>query len=180
MSSKRQIAFLRGINVGRNKRIAMSALRSLVEELGYEDVRTHLQSGNVVFTTSASPGRAAKAMEDELAAKLGISVRVLVRTDKELAGVVDRNPLGDVATDPTRLLVTFLSGRPDPARLRGLDPADYGPDVYRVRDREVYVWCPNGLAASKLGHAFWEKRLELTATGRNWRTVTRLLELAQV
>jgi uncharacterized protein (DUF1697 family) len=180
VSAKRQVALLRGINLGRSKRIAMADLRALVEGLGYADVRTHLQSGNVLLTTSASPARAAKAIEGALDAELGVDVRVLVRTDDELASVVDRNPLGDVATDPARLLVTFLSGRPDPKRLRALDPADFEPDVFRAGAREIYVWCPNGYAGTKLTHAFWEKQLGLTGTARNWRTVTKLLELARV
>jgi len=179
VSAKRQVALLRGINLGRNKRIAMADLRKLVEGLGYEEVRTHLQSGNVVFTTADSPARAAKAIEGELDAKLGMDVRVLIRTDRELAGVVERNPLGDVMTDPTRLFVTFLSAKPDARRVRGIDPSKFVPDVFRVGDREVYVWCPNGYAGTKLNHAFWEKQLGLTGTARNWRTVTRLLELAR-
>src|SRR5205814_433255 len=170
---------LRGINIGRSKRIAMADLRALVEGLGYEDVRTHLQSGNVVFSTSVSQAQAARAIEGALDAEFGMDVRVLVRTDGELASVVDRNPLGDVATDPSRLLVTFLSARPDQKRLRDLDPADFEPDVFRAGDREIYVWCPNGYAGTRLNHAFWEKQLVLTGTARNWRTVTKLLELAR-
>ncbi len=179
MSEKRQVALLRGINLGRSKRIAMADLRKLVEGLGYKDVRTHLQSGNVVFTTGASPARAAKAIEAELDSRLGMDVRVLIRTDRELARVVDRNPLGDVMTDPTRLFVTFLSAKPDAKRVRGVDLSEFEPDAFRVADREVYVWCPNGYAGTKLNHAFWEKQLGLTGTARNWRTVTRLLELAR-
>lgn len=179
MSARRQVALLRGINLGRNKRIAMADLRQLVAGLGFEDVRTHLQSGNVVFTTADSPARAAQAIEDELEAKLGMDVRVLIRTDSELAGVVEQNPLADVITDPTRLFVTFLSARPDAKRVRGIDQSKFEPDVFRLGAREVYVWCPNGYAGTKLNHAFWEKQLGLTGTARNWRTVTRLLELTR-
>jgi uncharacterized protein (DUF1697 family) len=179
VTATRQVALLRGINVGRNKRIAMADLRALVEALGYEDVRTHLQSGNVVLTASVSPVRVAKAIADALGSKLGVDVRVLVRTERELASVVERNPLAAVATDPARLLVTFLSGKPDPKRLRALAPADFEPDVFRAGDREIYVWCPNGYAGTKLSHSFWEKQLGLIGTARNWRTVKRLLELAR-
>ena len=179
MSEQRQVALLRGINLARNKRIAMADLRAVVEGLGYGEVRTHLQSGNVVFKTADSPARAGRAIEGELDAKLGMEVRVLIRTDRELARVVERNPLGDLMTDPARLLVTFLSAEPDAKRVRGIDPSEFEPDAFRIADREVYVWCPNGYAGTKLNHAFWEKQLGVTGTARNWRTVTRLLELAR-
>jgi uncharacterized protein (DUF1697 family) len=178
VTATHQVALLRGINLGRSKRIAMADLRALVEALGYEDVRTHLQSGNVVYKAPVPPAQAGNAIEGALGSKLGMDVRVLVRTDKDLASVVDRNPLADVATDPTRLLVTFLSGKPDPKRLRALDPGDFEPDVFRAGDREIYVWCPNGVGKTMLGHAFWERYLGLTATARNWNTVTKLLALA--
>jgi uncharacterized protein (DUF1697 family) len=175
----RQVALLRGINVGRSKRVGMADLRESVEALGYDDVRTYLQSGNVVFTgKDGRPERAAQKIEDQLAERLGLDVRVLVRTRDELAEVIDRNPLSEIASDPRRLLVAFLSSSPDPKRLRDVDPADFEPDAFAVGAREIYLWCPDGFHATKLGHAFWEKQLQLTATARNWNTVTKLLALA--
>ncbi len=155
----------------------MARLREVIEALGYRDVRTHLQSGNVVFTSERAPEQAAREIEGAVAEHL-ISVPVLVRTRDELAKIVERNPLGDVASDPKRYLVTFLSAPPDRGRLRELDAAAFEPEVFRVVGREAYVWSPGGVRASQLSYAFWEKHFQLTATARNWNTVTKLLTLA--
>lgn len=179
MSTTAKVAFLRGINLGPRMRVEMARLRELVEALDYDDVRTYLQSGNVVFATSVAAPEAARAIERQIQEHLGLTVPVLVRTEDELAAIVDANPLRDVATDPARYLVNFLSAPPDPARLRELDASDFEPETFRVVGSEAYVWSPSGVRASRLSHAFWEKRFEVTATGRNWNTVTKLLALAR-
>lgn len=173
------VALLRGINVGGHQKIAMADLRRLLTELGLADVRTHLQSGNALFTCSAKAAKAlGREIEDRISRDLGLDVKVLVRSRDELAKVVTANPLGDVATDPAKHLVSFLAAEPDPAVLKAIDPADFEPDQFRVDDRVVYLWCPNGVLASKLPAAFSDKRLGVTTTTRNWRTTTKLLELA--
>jgi uncharacterized protein (DUF1697 family) len=171
------VALLRGINLAGRARVEMARLRDVIEALGYRDVRTHLQSGNVVFTSERAPEEAAREIEGAVAEHL-ISVPVLVRTRDELAKIVELDPLGDVATDTRRYLVTFLSGRPDRRRLRDLDAADFEPEAFHVAGREAYVWSPGGVRASRLSYAFWEKHFGLTATARNWNTVTKLLALA--
>ncbi|HEV3322474.1 MAG TPA: DUF1697 domain-containing protein [Solirubrobacteraceae bacterium] len=176
----RQIALLRGVNVGGHNRVPMAHLRELMGELGYGDVRTHLQSGNAVFTAPGTPPeQAAREIEGQLASALGLGVRVLVRTVAELAQVVAANPLPDAVAEPSRLLVTFLSAPPSPELLRDLDPADFEPDLFGVGEREIYVWCPEGVRTIKLSYAFFERRFGVVATARNWNTVTRLLELAR-
>ncbi len=177
----RQIALLRGVNVGGNNRVPMAHLRELLQELGYGDVRTHLQSGNAVFTApGTSPEQAAREIEGVLERSLGLGVRVLVRTADDLARVVSANPLPEAAAEePSRLLVTFLSAPPDPERLRELDPVDFEPDLFGFGEREIYVWCPEGVRTIKLSYAFFEKRFGVVATARNWNTVTKLLALAR-
>jgi uncharacterized protein (DUF1697 family) len=175
----KSVALLRGINLGRNKRVAMSDLRDLVTGLGYTDVSTHLQSGNVVFDAGAtSPEAAAREIEAEIGRRLGMRVSVLVRTGDELAAVVKNNPMPERTAEPTKLLVAFLDQAPPPERMAEVDPAEFAPDEFQVAGREVYVWLPNGQQGAKLSNESWEKRLGVTATSRNWRTVTRLLELA--
>jgi uncharacterized protein (DUF1697 family) len=179
-ASVRKVALLRGVNVGGNNIVPMASLREMLCELGYEDVRTHLQSGNAVFNAPGTPPeKAAQAIEEQLARSLGLNVRVLVRTAAELVRVLDANPLPEAVSEPARLLVNFLSAAPDPERLGALDPADFEPDVFGVGEREIYVWCPEGVRATKLSYAFWEKRLGVVATARNWNTVTRLRELIE-
>jgi uncharacterized protein (DUF1697 family) len=174
------VALLRAVNVGGRNRVAMSSLRELLTGLGYEQVRTHLQSGNAVLTAAGmSPERVAQEIEGALTAELGLTVRVLVRTHAELQRVVAENPLLDIGDDRARLLVMFLSGAPDRDVLDELAPADFEPEVFAVGEREIYAWYPQGAHATRLSNAFWERRLGVSSTGRNWRTVTRLLELME-
>lgn len=171
----RQVGLLRGINVGGHNKIGMASLRELLGDLGFDNVRTHLQSGNIVFTVDTSPDESARAVEAGIADRFGSAVPVVVRTRDELARTVDDNPLREVATDPAKLLVIFLSGAPDRQRVESVDP---GSEVFSLGTREIHLWCPDGVRESRLSAVFWEKRLGLTATARNWNTVTKLLALA--
>ncbi|MGH9128545.1 MAG: DUF1697 domain-containing protein [Acidimicrobiales bacterium] len=173
------MALLRGINVGSHNRVGMAELRELVSGLGFGDVRTHMQSGNVIFTSDgALPAEAESKMQTALARLLGLEVRVIVRTRQELADVVAANPLGRVAADPSRYFVAFLSATPEPERSVGLEPASNEADQLVLSGREAYLWCPNGARETRLTNSFLEKRLGVAATSRNWNTVTRLLALA--
>ncbi len=140
--AKRQIALLRGINLGSQRRVSMGALRELVAGLGYEDVRTHLQSGNIVLTTPEKGERLQKALERAISAELGIEIEVIVRTRDELAKVVAHNPLADVADNPARYLVSFLSAKPDPKVVRELAKLNVAPEQFVVHGRELYAWHP--------------------------------------
>jgi uncharacterized protein (DUF1697 family) len=173
------VAFLRAVNVGGRNRVAMAHLRELLSGLGYGAVRTHLQSGNAVFTVAVGtpPEEVALQIEGALEAQLGLAARVLVRTRAELERVVAENPLLDVASDHARMLVVFLDGAPDHEVMSELAPADFEPDVFALGEREIYAWYPDGVGETRLSNAFWERRLGLAATGRNWNTVTRLLEM---
>lgn len=166
------IALLRGVNVGRNRRISMAELRRTLEQAGYGEVRTHGQSGNVVFASRKKP----VTLERELRDLLG--VEVVVRTLEELAAVVAHDPLRRVADSGSRYLVTFLS-RPLPAAAaRELKTATVAPERLVVHGREVYSWHPGGLYDSPLAKALAAPR-DVVATARNWNTVAKLLALAQ-
>lgn len=179
MTAGRQVALLRGINVGRAKRVAMADLRALVEGLGYGDVRTLLNSGNVVFTApGVAPGAAAARIEEALVARLGVSSRVTVLTAAELAAAVTENPLLEVANDPSRLLVAFLAKPSDRSRLKPLVEQDWSPEVLSVGTRVAYIWCPEGILASRLPEAVG-RALGDGVTTRNWATVTKLQALAE-
>ncbi len=169
------VALLRGINVGRHKRVGMGDLRALLESLGFHDVRTYLQSGNATFT--ASQGDAAeleRRMAAAMATALGLDVKVLVRTAAQLAAVVDANPFP--GADPKELHVAFLSAPAPPDTVAGLEPADFAPDQFELGDAVIYLRLPNGLMGSRLPD--WERVLGVAVTQRNWNTVTRLRELA--
>ncbi|MDX6476284.1 MAG: hypothetical protein QOH95_1795 [Gaiellaceae bacterium] len=167
----RQIALLRGVNVGGNKKVEMAKLRALMEELGYRDVRTYVNSGNVVFSGRSRP---AKHLETAIAKTFGFEVPVVLRTRDELAAVVKANPLRKVANDPAKHLVVFCSEQA-PVEL---EAADFEPETFVVRGREVYLWTPGGLRNSPLAKLLANKSLGTKSTARNWRTVEKLLELA--
>ncbi len=172
------IVLLRGINVGGRRRVAMSDLRALLTSLGYDGILTHVQSGNVVLSSRAAPGRVKQTIEKGLAAELALDVEVFVRTRDELAAVIARDPLGHVADDGARYLVSFLSGKPDAEAVRAAQDAEVGRERFVLHGSEIYLWHPDGVHASKLAKVLSEKRLGVTATARNWNTVTKLLELA--
>lgn len=175
MSGKTWVALLRAVNLGPRNKIAMADLRTLLAGLGYDDVRTHLQSGNALFTAT---GATAAALERDIAAALrtdaGLDVKVLVRSASELAKVVAKNPFA--GHDPKQLHVVFLATKPDAAKVAAVDPARYGPDEFALGDRCVYVRLPNGVQGARFPD--WDKLVGAAATMRTWRTVTRLDELA--
>lgn len=174
----RWVALLRGINVGRANRVAMADLRALVAGLGYTDVRTLLNSGNVVFVAGDdAPGDAAARIQAALAAELGVSARVIAVSAADLAVVVRENTLAGVADDPSRLLVAFLAEPADRVRLVGLLAQDWAPEALAVGSRAAYLWCANGVSDSRLWQAV-STEVGHAVTSRNWATVLKLLELA--
>ena len=172
------VALLRGINVGGRTKIAMADLRKLFAGLGGEDVTTYLQSGNVVFKSSAAAAVFAGSIEERIADELGLRVTVVMRTAADLATVAAKNPFADRGAEPTQLHVVFLSEKPAAARVRALDTTRGEPDEFRVAGREIYLHYPNGYGRSKITNAWFEKELGVAGTARNWRTVTKLAELA--
>lgn len=171
----RYAVLLRGINLGGKRKLAMADLRALLAELDYADVRTHLNSGNAVFTSPRTePAELEKRIEHGIEAELGMTVACLVRTAEQLRATVADNPLDDAATDGSKLMAHFLSARPDPGALAAYDPAELDPEHVRVGDAVVYQWCPNGLREAPAVGSFAERHLGVTVTTRNWNTVTRL------
>lgn len=175
----RYVALLRGINVGKAKRIAMGDLRALFQELGHTDVATVLVSGNVVFTASGGDGPAlARGIEAGIRDRLGTDVRVLVRTVEEVQAAVENNPLAHLASEePNRLQVTFVDGANDPAAMAPVLDADWSPEAVAVRDGVVYAWQPNGMTGSRLGEAL-AKVPGPTTTTRNLATLRKVLAKA--
>jgi uncharacterized protein (DUF1697 family) len=156
----------------------MARLREALEEAGFAEVRTHLQSGNVVLESKTRPEQTARKCERVIEAEFGLAIDVVVRTPAELGRVVKRNPLGKVAKDPKRYQVSFLAGPLPAVSKRKLQEALQEPEELVFSGREIYAWHPNGVARSKLWAALAGRALGVTATARNWTTVTKLLELA--
>ena len=174
----RYVALLRGVNIGPRNRVAMPVLREALEEAGFEDVRTYVQSGNIALTSRAKPETVRRKVERVVAERFGLEIAVVVRTRAELAAVVQRNPLHKVATEPKRYQVSFLSGKLSAKIVRELEEAAAAGERVVVSGREVYAWHPQTVARSKLWAKLAGKTLGVTATSRNWTTVEALLELA--
>ena len=171
----RHASLLRGINVGGNNLISMARLRALYQALGCEDVETYLQTGNVVFRRTRDPAAVGRGVERAIKHELGLEIRVLDRTHDALAAIVEADAFADA--DPSRRFVMFLSGRPGREISRELDHVRLGPDEAVLLGEELHLHCPDGIGNSKLPGMLSEKRLGVVATTRNWRTVTRLLEM---
>jgi uncharacterized protein (DUF1697 family) len=174
----RQVIMLRGINLGPNRRVPMADLRALFSEAGHGNVRTYVQSGNVVLESTATPAELEREAAALISERFGFDVPVIVRTGRQLAAVVKRNPLGDVADEPKRYQVSFLAAKPSADVVRALEETVAGEEQVTCHGREIYSWHPDGVARSKLATALSGKKLG-TATARNWTTVTTLLEMAR-
>jgi uncharacterized protein (DUF1697 family) len=174
----RQIVLLRGINIGPRNRIPMSALRELFTSAGFDDARTYLQSGNVLLSSDADSERLAQECERRIARAFGLNVDVIVRTRDELAGVVRRNPLEEVAVNPKRYQVTFLRSELMPEVVDELAALAVAGEQLSAVGRELYAWHPEGVARSKLGTRLAGRALGVKATARNWTTTTNLLAMA--
>jgi len=157
----------------------MAKLRAALEEAGFDDVRTHLQSGNVVLSSKTKPEQTARKCVRLIKAEFGLEIDVVVRTPADLARIVKRDPLGKVAKDPKRYQVSFLAGQLPAASKRKLEEAVEEPEQLVVSGREIYAWHPNGVARSRLWATLAGRGLGVRATARNWTTVRKLLELAE-
>jgi uncharacterized protein (DUF1697 family) len=173
------VALLRGINVGGRTKVGMDDLRRLFVALGHADVKSYVQSGNVLFSSPVEESsRLVGDIQRRIARDLGVTVTVLLRTRDDLAHVVANNPFLSRETDLAKLHVTFLADAPDHERVARLDTPSGGPDEFSLAGREVYLHCPHGYGRTKLNNAYLERRLGVAATTRNWNTVTKLCDLA--
>jgi len=179
MVTRRQIALLRGINVGRAKRVAMADLRALLTGLGFSGVRTVLNSGNVVYDCPAAQADGAAAeIEEALVLKLGVAAKVTVLDAEQLTHVVEDNCLKNMADDPARLLVAVLSNPADRERLAPLARQHWEPEAFALGRWAAYLWCADGILASRAAAAMG-KLLGDGVTTRNWSTISKLHALAR-
>jgi uncharacterized protein (DUF1697 family) len=159
--------------------VPMARLREVLEAAGFEDVKTYVQSGNVVLSAPRrSPAKIGREIEAAIEAEFGFDVAVVMRTRDELAALVEDDPLGDVATNPTYRVVVFLAEKLDRSRLADVEPDAFAPEAFELRDREIVMWAPEGQRDSRIVKTLTEKRTGVVGTARNWRTVEKLLAMA--
>lgn len=175
------ISLLRGINVSGQKKILMNDLKTLYEGLGFEDVSTYIQSGNVIFnTTIRNRSALTNRIENAIEKKYQFHVPSELRTNREFADIIHECPYGSkgMAQEGTKILVSFLSARPQKNKLDEIMTYAAADERLVLKDREIYLYCPNGYGRSKLSNAFLEKKLGVGATTRNWKSVIALYELS--
>jgi len=175
------VSVLRGINVSGQKKIKMADLKSLYESLGFQNVVTYIQSGNVIFNAGSEDKTELKPkIEKAIEEKYEFHVPVEIRTHCEISDIIKNNPLGpvDLLKDGTKVLVTFLSSQPTQDRVSDLQHHVATPEQLFVVGKEVYLYCPNGYGKSRLSNAFLEQKLGVGATTRNWKSVLKFHELS--
>jgi uncharacterized protein (DUF1697 family) len=176
----RYVALLRGINVGGKNKLPMTDLAKMFEESGCGDVKTYIQSGNVVF--SADPKvveRLPQTIAEDIREEFGLEVPVVLRSAKELDQIVRKNPFLAAGGDPQALHVMFLADKPDNRAVDTLDLNRSPPDEFTVMGKDIFLSCPNGVARTKLTNDWFDRKLGTVSTGRNWRTVLKLHELSR-
>jgi uncharacterized protein (DUF1697 family) len=175
------IAILRGINVSGKNIIKMDALKDLFINSGYINVRTYIQSGNIVFRTDISQNyEIEESIKFSIAQQFGFDVPVIMLKANELKRIINDNPfLKDLDKETQYMHVTFLSDIPDPGKIDRLREGEYGSDKFVYSERNIYLYCPMGYGKTKLTNTVLENRLKVTATTRNWKTCTELLKIAE-
>jgi uncharacterized protein (DUF1697 family) len=175
------ISILRGINVSGQKKILMSDLKVLYEKLGFKNVTTYIQSGNVIFKSNEklADTELAKKIEKTIYQKYDFEVPLIIRSEEEMKKTISSNPfLKEKNSDAKRLYVTFLSEIPDKENVESITNIDFSPDKFIIIGKEIYLCVANGYGETKISNTFFEKKLKVKATTRNWNTVNKLSDMA--
>ena len=176
------ISILRGINVSGHKKILMADLKALYENLGFNNILTYIQSGNVVFDYIKKKNNVAiaKMIEDAIEKEYKFQVPVLIKQADELISTIHNNPFTEEAgADHSRVAVTFLESQPTSENLSKLEGVDYPPDRFIIDGLNIYIFCPKSYGNSKLSNNFFENKLKVRATTRNWKTINKLVEMSK-
>jgi len=176
------ISFLRGINMTGHNSIKMTDLKVLYKNLGFKDVETYIQSGNVIFSAAEELQFRNISLEIERAIhdRFTYNVPVFIRTVEEMKKLISANPfLNEKKFEPSKVAVIFLYEKSSEAQIQKVLNIDYPPDKFRIIGSEIFIYCPNGFGKTRLYTNFFEKKMGVPGTGRNWRTIKKLLEIAE-
>jgi uncharacterized protein (DUF1697 family) len=175
------ITLLRGINMTGHNAIKMIRLANLFRQIGYTDAETYIQSGNIVFTChNGSSDDVSSVIRKAILSEFNLDIAVITRTSDDMTKIISANPfLKEPSFDPSKMAVLFLELKPSNAQVLKVADIDNPPDKFHINDSEIYVYCPNGFGKTKLYTNFFEAKMKVTGTARNWRTVNKLLEMAE-
>jgi uncharacterized protein (DUF1697 family) len=176
------IALLRGINVSGQKQIKMADLKKMWEELGFTEIETYIQSGNVVFRSDQNDQRKLYLqIKEQIIKTFGFEVEVIILRSEELVNIRDNNPfLNESDKEKNRFYITFLAEKPDEKNIEILKTFDYSPEEYRLESKAIYFYAANGYGRAKMNNNLFESKLKVFATTRNWKTVNRLIEMSML
>ncbi|PID99038.1 hypothetical protein CSA80_02890 [Candidatus Saccharibacteria bacterium] len=175
----KRIAILRGINVGGKRKILMADLKSICEQLGWRNVQTYIQSGNIIFDSDQEGSDLENKLEKAIINTYGFDVPVIVRTAGEIENSIRNNPFFSEDADVNQLHLTLLKEKPNKENIEKALTFNYEPDKFKIDDKDVFIFCAGKYHESKLTNNFFEKQLQVGATTRNWKTVLKLAELAR-
>ena len=177
----RRIAILRGINVGGKRKILMADLKLMFEKMNFSNVSTYIQSGNVLFNLKKKVGNSelAQKIEAEIKKEFGFEVPVIVRTSKEIEAAINQNPFYKEGSDVVHLHLTFLNEEPTEENQEKTESYKYEPDKFEIKGKDIFIYCEGKYHQSKLNNNFFEKKLKVNATTRNWKTILKLHELSK-
>jgi uncharacterized protein (DUF1697 family) len=179
---KTLISFLRGINMTGYNSVKMKDLTELYKDLGFDNIETYIQSGNVIFSApdEMSDEKVSGILKKGILDRFGYNIAVMVRTPEELKRLITSNPfLSDPAFDETKMAVIFLSERPLTENVNKFAGIDTTPDMFEISGREIFIYCPNGFGKTKLYANFFDRKLGVEGTTRNWKTINAMLDLAE-
>lgn len=174
------IALLRGINVSGQKKIKMAELRTSMEELGFGQVRTYIQSGNILLQSEKAADEVEELIGGKIKAEYGFEVPVMVKSPGELKAAIEGNPfVKDPEKDVKRFYLTFLAETPAEDRIEQLKSYDFSPEEFLIDGKVVHFYSPNDYGRAKMNNNFFEQKLKVRATTRNWRTTLKLIEMSE-
>jgi uncharacterized protein (DUF1697 family) len=175
------ISLLRGVNMAGHNNIKMTDLEALFKKLGFTDVETFIQSGNVIFKDpeDKQPLEIVAKVEEAILKKFKLKIPVLIRTEGDLKDVISCNPFSvEVNFNPEKLAVVFLYELPREEQIEKVRNIDYPPDKFKIKGKEIFIYCPNGFGKTKLYTNFFENKMKVIGTARNWKTINTLYDLA--
>ena len=176
------ISFLRGVNMTGHNSIKMADLLALFLKLGFADAETYIQSGNVIFTDPGDvlPSAFSTTIEQAILEKFNFIIPAMIRTSQELTYLLSTNPfLAEPDFNPAKMAVIFLHEEPSASQLLKVADVDYPPDKFKIIGRDIFIYCPNGFGRTKLYTNFFEKKMGVKGTARNWKTISTILNIVQ-
>jgi uncharacterized protein (DUF1697 family) len=176
------ISFLRGVNMTGHNSIKMTDLAVLYKNLGFSDAETYIQSGNVIFSgaNERSPSDISQKIEQAILEKFNYTVPVMVRSVKEIKELLSSNPfINEEKFDPSKMAVIFLNEEASDIQIQKVISVNYPPDKFEIIGKEIFIYCPNGFGRTKLYTNFFEKKMGVKGTGRNWKTITTIMSISE-